>query len=277
MRPRDSLPAITTALVIAGSLLQGCTPAASPGDDATGKAPPGDPRPAPTLPGVLDGARIVFFGDSITQAGVQRGGYVALVADSLRALYPDRAIKVTGSGMAGDGVQNLISRLQRDVLSQDPTHVVVYVGVNDVGARVPGTSISPSEARIYRDGLRTLVSRIKQAGARPILCTPAVIGEDVQDDTATNRALDEYAGISRAVAARAGAGPCDLRSAFVTYLRRNNPAGRSRGILTTDGIHMNQAGNRFLARQILKALGSRQLPVNAAGSVAVPPGSGASL
>lgn len=270
MRPRISLPAITTALVIAGSLLQSCTSPTSSGRGASGKESMSVPRTERTPAGVPDGARIVFFGDSITRAGVEPGGYVSLVADSLRVLYPDRTIKVTGSGVAGDGVGKLIPRLRRDVLSQNPTVVVVYIGVNDVGVREPGTMLTPAEIRSYRDGLRTLLGRIRRAGARPFLCTPAVIGENVQDDTASNRALDEYAGISRAVAAQAGAGLCDLRSAFVKYLKRNNPGGRSRGILTTDGIHMNEAGNRFLARQMLKALGAPQVLVNAPGSAAGP-------
>jgi hypothetical protein len=30
---------------------------------------------------------------------------------------------------------------------------------------------------------------------------------------------------------------------------------KERGILTTDGVHLNRTGNQFVARQMLKALG----------------------
>jgi lysophospholipase L1-like esterase len=48
---------------------------------------------------------------------------------------------------------------------------------------------------------------------------------------------------------------CDLRKAFVDYLKENNPENRERGILTGDRVHLNEAGNRFVAERVLKCLG----------------------
>src|ERR1051326_3393512 len=53
------------------------------------------------------GERIVFLGDSITQAGAGAGGYVALAKEELAKKYPDRGIEVIGAGISGNRVPDL--------------------------------------------------------------------------------------------------------------------------------------------------------------------------
>jgi lysophospholipase L1-like esterase len=194
-------------------------------------------------------ARIVFLGDSITEAGIKPGGYVKLVENSLHYLYPEREIEVIGAGKTGNRVPHLLARFRKDVLPKAPTHVVVYVGVNDVGRGPPPGGNTGLKA--YRNGLADLVKRIEGAGADAIVCTPGVIGENPVSPTRENRLLDQYAEASREVAANTGAKVCDLRAAFTGYLERFNPQGKFRGILTLDGVHLNAEGNRFVARQIV--------------------------
>ena len=73
-------------------------------------------------------------------------------------------------------------------------------------------------------------------------------------DTPVNQRLMEYAEISRAVASTSGAHLCDLRAAFETYLQTHNPDKAYKGILTSDGVHLNDMGNRFVARLMLDHL-----------------------
>jgi lysophospholipase L1-like esterase len=209
-------------------------------------------------PNLPNHARIVFFGDSITEAGSWPRGYVTLVKTSLREQYPDRHLQVIGAGVAGNRVPDLQARLERDVLSKDPTHVVIYIGVNDVASQSASRAPEAIDKDAYGRGLRSLLTRIELTGAEAILCTPGVIGEDPGADSNENRLLDDYALISRQVAAEAGAGLCDLRSAFTEYLTIHNPKRRYHGILTYDGVHLNEEGNRFVARQMLKAFNASQ-------------------
>jgi hypothetical protein len=44
----------------------------------------------------------------------------------------------------------------------------------------------------------------------------------------------------------------DLRSVFVSYLSKHNPENSEEGILTHDGVHLNDEGNRLIAKQIMK-------------------------
>lgn len=195
--------------------------------------------------------RIVFFGDSITEQGDEPGGYVRLVADSLQQSYPDRDIEVIGAGISGNKVPDLMDRVDEDVLERDPSTVVVYIGINDVWhwERDQGT---PRDE--YENGLRTLVDTLQQTEARVLLCTPSVIGEQAAGTNQHDEMLDDYASITRQVARDKGAEVCDLRAAFKEYLGEHNAADQSEGVLTTDGVHLNDAGNRFVARQMIEAL-----------------------
>jgi lysophospholipase L1-like esterase len=76
--------------------------------------------------------KIIFFGDSITQAGVQAGGYITKMKESLEKQGIKDKYQLIGAGIGGNKVYDLYLRLEEDVLSQKPDVVVIYVGVNDV-------------------------------------------------------------------------------------------------------------------------------------------------
>ena len=197
------------------------------------------------------GERIVFLGDSITQQGAGKGGYVTLVKEAAIAL-PDGGVEVIGAGISGNKVPDLERRLDRDVLEKKPTTVVIYIGINDVWHSQRGQGTAKD---VFEKGLRSLVERIRAAGSRVILCTPSVIGEKSAGGNPLDAMLDEYAGVTRAVAADLKTGLVDLRKQFVAHLAAEKKEQTDRGLLTTDGVHLNAAGNRFVADRMLEALG----------------------
>lgn len=198
--------------------------------------------------------RIVFLGDSITEAGALPGGYVTLVADSLQAAYPDKSIAVIGAGISGNKVPDLEARLNTDVLAKEPTHVVIYIGINDVWHHFEFDHTTGTEPDVYDTGLRNLIASIQGTGATVLLCTPSVIGEDPGSDAPVNQRLMQYASISRQVAESSGVHLCDLRTAFEEYLREHNTDKRYEGLLTSDGVHLNEAGNHFVAAFMMRNL-----------------------
>lgn len=199
------------------------------------------------------GDRVVFLGDSITQGGVGPKGYVTLVKQTIAAKHADLNVEVIGAGISGNKVPNLQQRLDRDVLSKKPTIVVIYIGINDVwhGESDPAKGTLPEA---FEAGLKDLIAKITAAGARVILCTPSVIGEKNDGSNSLDPRLDAYSEISRRVAKETNSQMCDLRKAFLDHLKANNAQNADRGILTTDRVHLNEAGNRFVADEMLKAL-----------------------
>jgi lysophospholipase L1-like esterase len=194
--------------------------------------------------------RIVFFGDSITELGVKPNGYVSLIREDLATRFPDLEIEVIGAGVSGNKVTDLQNRLVRDVLQKKPTIVVIYIGINDVWHwNLPNLKGTTKEK--FEGGLREIIARIQYSGAGVILCTPTMIGEKRDSTNAQDPMLKEYAAISRAVAKSSGARICDLHQAFVDYEIEHNPENKEKGILTTDGVHLNDEGNKLVAKQLL--------------------------
>jgi lysophospholipase L1-like esterase len=200
------------------------------------------------------GDRIVFLGDSITQAGAGPKGYVTLINEALQDKKKDLGIEVIGAGISGNKVPDIQGRLEKDVLAKKPTVVVIYIGINDVwhGEKDP-TKGTPKDK--YEAGLRDVIGRCQDAKARVILCTPSVIGEKADGSNTNDAKLDEYADISRKVAADLKVPVCDLRKEFIAKLKKDNADNKDKGVLTGDGVHLNDAGNRFVADVILKMFG----------------------
>jgi len=196
--------------------------------------------------------RIVFLGDSITAGGVRKDGYVTLVANAIAECHGDLGVEVIGAGISGHKVPDCQKRLEKDVLDKKPTIVVIYIGINDVWHwnRDAGTTKEK-----FENGLRDLIKRSQDVGARVILCTPSVIGEKTDGSNRFDAMLDEYSAISGKVASATDSQVVDLRKKFLAYLKQHNEANSEKNILTTDGVHLNPAGNRFVADCMLEALG----------------------
>lgn len=207
-------------------------------------------EPAPAL---QKGETIVFLGDSITAGGVGKKGYVTLIKQALAEKHKDLGITIVGAGISGNKVPDLQRRLEKDVLAKKPTLVVIYIGINDVwhGESDPARGTSPEK---YEAGLKEIIGKIQGAGGRVVLCTPTVIGEKKEGANKLDKKLDEYAEISRKVAKETKSTLCDLRKAFQDYLAKHNDGDKSQGVLTTDRVHLNDAGNKLVAETILKTI-----------------------
>lgn len=189
--------------------------------------------------------KIIFFGDSITQAGVQPGGYVDLIK---KALDPAK-YEVIGAGIGGNKVYDLYLRMEDDVLNKKPDLVVIYIGVNDVWHKQSSRTGTDYDKfiRFYE----ALIKKIQANGAKVVLCTPAVIGEKKNNANEMDADLDKYSGAIREIAAKSNLPLCDLRTIFKTYDTENNAEDKEKGILTSDGVHLNDKGNQTLADQLL--------------------------
>lgn len=189
--------------------------------------------------------QVIFFGDSITQAGVQGNGYI----NQLKQKVDPAKFELIGAGIGGNKVYDLYLRLEDDVLNKKPDLVFIYVGINDVwhklGART-GTDYDK-----YLKFYQALINKIKATGSDVVLCTPSVIGEKKDGMNEVDADLTKYAAGVRELAAKNNLPLCDLRKAFMAYEEKNNPENNEKGVLTTDKVHLNDAGNRLVAEMML--------------------------
>ena len=197
--------------------------------------------------------RIIFFGDSITEAAVKPGGYIAKM-DSMIALQPDQKelYEFVGAGISGNKVYDLYLRLEEDVLSKKPDVVVIYIGVNDVWhKRNSGTG---TDADKFEKFYNAILKKLEVNNIKAILCTPAVIGEKTDFSNEQDGDLNKYSNIIRGIAAKNNLPLVDLRKAFLDYNLKNNPANKESGILTTDRVHLNAKGNQLVADEMWKVI-----------------------
>jgi lysophospholipase L1-like esterase len=189
--------------------------------------------------------RIIFFGDSITQQGALPGGYGALIS---KALSPS-AYEVIGAGIGGNKVYDLYLRLEDDVLNKKPDLVVIYIGINDVWHKQ--SSHTGTDLDKFLKFYQALINKIQANGAKVVVCTPTVIGEKKNGANEMDAELDKFSAAIRELTVKNKLPLCDLRKLFTDYDSQNNPEDLEKGILTADGVHLNEKGNKTLAAALL--------------------------
>ena len=195
--------------------------------------------------------KVIFFGDSLTQAGIQPGGYIALMKGML-AKQGITGLELVGAGIGGNKVYDLYLRMQEDVIAQSPGVVVIWIGVNDVWHKSShGTG---TDADKFDKFYRAIIKKLLENNIKVMLVTPAVIGEKNDYGNQQDDDLDKYSRVIRDIANDMNLPLCDLRALFHLYEVNNNTANADKGILTSDGVHLNEAGNKFVAEEIWKAL-----------------------
>jgi isoamyl acetate esterase len=195
--------------------------------------------------------RILFFGDSITEGGAKPGGFITRIADMLKQKGIDNNYELTGAGISGNKVYDLYLRMEDDVLAKNPDVVVIWIGVNDVWHKRSGTGTDADKFEIFYNAI---IKKLQAKNIKIFLCTPAAIGEKTDVTNEQDGDLNKYASIIRNIAKNNNCRLIDLRKLFLDYNLANNKGNKPSGMLTTDGVHLNDAGNKAVAEEMMKAL-----------------------
>jgi lysophospholipase L1-like esterase len=196
--------------------------------------------------------KVLFFGDSITQMGVEKGGYIDVLNTLVQQNGKADQIELVGAGIGGNKIYDLYLRMEKDVLAQHPDVVVIWVGVNDVWHKADfGTGTDYDKFGIFYDAV---VKKIQATGAKVIVVTPAAIGERNDFSNSQDGDLNMYSNWIRKYASDHSVGLVDLRKTFHDYSVANNPKNLESGILTYDRVHLNAKGNAFVAEQMWNAI-----------------------
>ena len=205
-------------------------------------------RPASAEILVKDGQKVAFMGDSITQGGWGNpGGYVRLVIAGLEA----NGVKVTPvpAGISGHKSNQMLARLKKDVLDKQPDWMTLSCGVNDVWHGTNGVPLDQ-----YKTNITAILDQCAAAKTKVVVLTATVIGEELDNDN--NKKLAPYNEFLRNLAKERKAPLADLYGMFETAIKATpNTTGKAGRLLTSDGVHMNPAGDQTMARGVLQAFG----------------------
>jgi lysophospholipase L1-like esterase len=197
---------------------------------------------------VKAGEKAAFLGDSITQQGNGGpGGYVQLVGSGLAA--NGVKVEIIGAGISGHKSNQMLERLDRDVLSKKPQWMTLSCGVNDVWHGANGVPLED-----YKKNITAIVDRAQAAGVKVMILTSTMIREN--PETAENQKLASYNDFLRTLAAEKKCMLADLNADMQAIIAAANKAGPVQGnILTSDGVHMAYPGNEMMAAGVLKGFG----------------------
>lgn len=196
--------------------------------------------------------KVVFFGDSITEMAVKPGGFIVKMDSLLQKNNLQDNYELMGAGVSSNKIYDLYLRMEDDVLDKNPAVVVIFIGVNDVWhKRLRGTGTDPNKFEVFYNAI---LKKLADKHIKAILCTPAAIGEKTDVSNELDGDLNLYCNIIRSLAAQNNLPLIDLRKIFIEYNLKNNPGNQDRGILTTDGVHLNEKGNQLVADEMWKVI-----------------------
>lgn len=189
--------------------------------------------------------KILFFGDSITQAGVGKTGYITKMAEMLASKGLSVKYELIGAGIGGNKIYDLYLRYEEDVIAKKPNIVVIYIGINDVWHKT--SSRTGTDYDKFEKFYHALIKRIQKSGSQVVICTPTLIGEKYDSTNENDGDLNYFSTVIRKIALDDNCKLIDLRKAFIDYEVKFNSENKALGILTSDRVHLNETGNLFLA------------------------------
>lgn len=205
----------------------------------------------------LAGKRVVFLGDSITQAG----GYVGLTTYYLEKLHPKKDFDVIGLGLASETLSGLsedghaggkfprpclFERLGRVLEKAKPDVVFACYGMND-GIYLP---LDKDRTAAFQKGVHKLIEQCKEAGVKHIfLITPPIYDfSPKKDEFNYDVVLTEYAKWE-----------LTLKTPGVTVIDLHTAMRKARDARTApfsgDKVHPGVDGQFVIAQTVLAALG----------------------
>jgi lysophospholipase L1-like esterase len=208
---------------------------------------------------VTNGEKIAFLGDSITQQGYDTpAGYVRLVMSGLETSGV-KAIAIP-AGVSGQKSDQMLDRLDRDVLAKKPDWMTLSCGVNDVWHGAKGIALEP-----YKQNIEAIVVKAQAAGIKVVILTATMIGED--QSNANNQKLIAYNDFLRSLAKEKNCRLADAGAAMQNAVAAAKKTPVTGNLFTVDGVHMNPDGNMLMASTVLKAFGLTDSQVEAAQAV----------
>ncbi|WP_428307933.1 SGNH/GDSL hydrolase family protein [Lacipirellula sp.] len=209
----------------------------------------------PAAPAWPNGRRILFQGDSITDAGRQRdanavkslsdelgNGYAWLAGSQLLVDYPDAGIALLNRAVSGSTLQGMAERWQADCIDLKPDFVSVLIGVNDASRALETNTIEQSLERFETD-YHALLALTKQSlpGVKLIVCEPFVLRCGVINDKWFPM-FGQFRQAVRTVAARADAVLVPLQEMMDRAVALAPPERWA-----ADGVHATMDGASLMA------------------------------
>jgi lysophospholipase L1-like esterase len=203
------------------------------------------------------GQKILFIGDSITDAGRRDAayaplgyGYAFIAANMVEGRYPHLDLRFENRGIGGNTVLDLQERWETDAVAEQPDWLSCLIGINDA-SRVwrRGVGHERLKPEHFRSNYRQLLERVRQQGpARLILWEPFLITAD--RELSRFRGLRPYIEAVHELAKEFEALLIPTQALFDEACTKRSPE-----YWAGDAVHPSKPGHALMAQAFLQQVG----------------------
>ena len=199
--------------------------------------------------------KILFQGDSITDAGRDRRNYFELghgyplySAELLREALPEEEFTFINLGISGCRTGQLFDRLYHDAIALSPDVISILIGINDIWHRYGADRVATTDAQIELN-YRTILTELRaKTNAKIVILAPFLL--DVEDKEEIRADLARLLPIVRALADEYADAYIPLDTLFDEAMK-SQPMPK---YYSQDGVHPNENGARFIAAHYCDAV-----------------------
>ncbi len=216
---------------------------------------------AETPKGVMPNLKILFQGDSITDAGRDRNnqspnnsrglgdGYPVLVAGHLLSKHAASKPTIHNRGISGNKVPDLTNRWQADCLDLKPDVLSILIGVNDIWHKLNGKYAGT--VADYETGFRELLEKTRSElpKTRIMICEPFVLRCGAINDKWFPE-FDERRAVAKKLAESMSLDFVPFQTMFDEATEIAPP-----NYWAGDGVHPTLAGHSLMANKWLEVFG----------------------
>ena len=199
--------------------------------------------------------RLVFQGDSITDAGRDKrnyhdlgNGYPKYAAELIKSANPDTNFEFINFGISGNRTCELFDRLYNDGIAFQPDVISFLIGINDVWHRYGPSRIATTDAQLELN-YREILKRIKrETNAKIIILSPYVL--DAEATAYMKEDLKTVLPIVRKLAE-------EYADAYIPLDELFNEAMKTQPralYYSDDGVHPNENGAKFIGEHYARAI-----------------------
>jgi lysophospholipase L1-like esterase len=212
------------------------------------------------------GERACFVGNSITEAGY----YESYIWLYYMLHFPTRRITVYNCGIGGDRAQNILGRIDADVLAKEPTTICVTFGMNDSGyfeyGSGNGDSTGQQRAKESQRFFNSIVPKLKAyTAAKKIVITSSLYDETMKNPKnyfpKKSLSMNTIAAFQEKAAQDNHWGFVDFLHPMTEITLREQRKDSTFTLTSSDRIHPGNAGHFVMAWLFLKQQGLAGKPV----------------
>jgi len=207
------------------------------------------------------GDRVCFVGNSITAGG----GFHHNISLYYTTRFPDQPITFINCGVPGDQCDNVLRRMDSDILIHHPTHAVIKLGMNDVMRKYYGAlpinnadtlRLRENAINTYKVKFDSIVNIFLKRNIKVILQKPTIYDQTAvikrENNFGVNDALKTCADYIQTLADKYQLPVVDywtMMNNINSDLQKKDPGAT---IIGQDRVHPGADGHLIMAYQFLK-------------------------